>query len=57
MIFAASLTSHERSVVGRLHLLGLDGERSVKPRHSFRSELRDRLVAEAGGRRSAGSAA
>lgn len=57
MIYAQPLTSHERSVVGRLHLLGLDGERAVAPRHSFRSQLRDRLVAEAAGSRAAGSAA
>ena len=57
MLFAPSLTSHERSVVGRLHLLGLDGERAVNPRHSFRSQLREQLMAEASLRRAAGSAA
>jgi hypothetical protein len=57
MIFAQPLTGHERAVIGRLHLLGLDGERVVAPRHSFRAELRDRLVAEAAGRSAAHSAA
>jgi hypothetical protein len=47
MIFAPRYSRHERSVVGRLRLLGLDGERSVTPRHGFTAELRDQLVAEA----------
>ena len=36
MIFAPTYTRHERSVVGRLHLLGLDGDRTLAPRHEFR---------------------
>ena len=47
MIFAPTFSRHERAVVGRLHLLGLDGERVIAPRHQFRGELRDRLMAEA----------
>lgn len=47
MIFAPTFSRHERSVVGKLQLLGLDGERTVAPRHQFRARLRDDLVAEA----------
>ena len=53
MIFAPSYTRHERAVLGRLRLLGFDAESTVAPRHEFRSDLRDRLVAEAGRRASA----
>jgi hypothetical protein len=48
MIFAPTYSRHERSLVGRLRLLGLDGERASTPRHAFRAELRDQLLAEAG---------
>ena len=48
MLFAPTLSRHERSVVGKLQLLGLDGERAVAPRHQFREQLRDDLVAAAG---------
>ena len=47
MIFAPTYSRHERSVIARLQLLGLDSERAVRARHEFRAELRDRLVAEA----------
>ena len=47
MIFASPYTRHERSVLADLQLLGLDGERAVFPRHEFREELREQLVAEA----------
>ena len=47
MIFAPTYTRHERFVVGRLHLLGLDGDRTLAPSHEFQARLRDRLVAEA----------
>jgi hypothetical protein len=47
MLFAPPYSRHERLVVGRLHLLGLDGERAVAPRAEFRDGLRDRLLAEA----------
>ena len=48
MISAPMYTPHERSLVGRLRFLGLDGERASAPRHDFRSQLRDQLLAEAG---------
>ena len=48
MIFAPTYSRHERSLVGRLLLLGLDGERACAPRHEFRDRLRDQLLAEAG---------
>jgi hypothetical protein len=48
MIFAPTFSKHERSVVGRLQLLGLDGERTVNPRQEFRAGLREQLVAAAG---------
>ena len=44
MIFAPLYSPRERSVVGRLQLLGLDGERCITPRHEFRAELRARLT-------------
>ncbi len=47
MIFAPTYTRPERAVVGRLHLLGLDGERDVAPDDDFRVELRSRLVSAA----------
>ena len=47
MIFAPTYSRHERSLVGRLQLLGLDGERACAPRHEFRTRLRDQLLAEA----------
>ena len=47
MIFAPTYTRHERAVLRRLRLLGLDRERADRPRHDFRVGLRDRLVAEA----------
>jgi hypothetical protein len=47
MIFAPAYSRHERRLIGRLQLLGMDAERSVSPRHQFASELRDRLLAEA----------
>jgi hypothetical protein len=50
MIFAPTYTRHERTVVRRLRLLGLDHERTNCPRHEFRDGLRERLVAEATGR-------
>ena len=45
MIFAPTYSRHERMVMRRLRLLGL--ERAVRPRREFRDDLRDRLVAEA----------
>ncbi len=54
MIFAPTLSRQERAVVGRLQVLGLDGERCIKPRHDFRDELRHRLVTEAGARTGSG---
>ena len=50
MIFGLKSSRSERSVVTRLQLLGLDGERTIRPRHEFRAELRERLVAEAADR-------
>jgi hypothetical protein len=47
MIFAPSYSRHERTIVRRLRLLGLDHERVNRPRHEFRDGLRDRLMAEA----------
>lgn len=47
MIFAPPWSGHERRVVADLQLLGLDGDRALFPRHEFREELRNRLVAEA----------
>lgn len=47
MIFASQYTRHERSVVADLQLLALDGEGAIFPRHEFRAELREQLVAAA----------
>ncbi len=47
MSFAFPPTRHERAVVARLQLLGLDGERLIRPRRDFRATLRDSLVDEA----------
>ena len=45
MMFAPTCSRHERMVMRRLRVLGL--ERAIRPRHEFRVDLRDRLVAEA----------
>ena len=50
MFFAPRYSRNERTVVGRLRLLGLEGERAVAPDHDFSAGLRDRLVLEAGDR-------
>jgi hypothetical protein len=47
MIYASPYDHHERSVIADLRLLGLDGDRAIFPRHEFREELREQLVAEA----------
>jgi hypothetical protein len=47
MFFAPPYTSHERTVVAELQLLGLDGERAIHPRQEFRDKLREQLTAEA----------
>ena len=47
MIFAPTCTRQERTLVGRLRLLGFDAEDAIHPRREFREALRDRLVDEA----------
>ena len=47
MLFAPRLSRHERTVLGRLRLLGLEGETTIRPRAGFRDDLRSRLLAEA----------
>ena len=58
MFFAPRLSDHERRVVSRLRLLGIEAERTLRPRAEFRDNLRDLLLAEArkgccGGKQSA----
>jgi hypothetical protein len=50
MVSASTYSRHERALMRRLRLLGLDQERSNQPRDEFRVGLRDRLVAAAAGR-------
>ena len=47
MMFAPTYSRHERAVVSRLLLMGLDGDRAVTPRREFSAALRTQLVAEA----------
>ena len=47
MFFAPRLSDHERTVVSRLRLLGIEAERTLRPRAEFRDDLRDLLLDEA----------
>jgi hypothetical protein len=45
MFLVPTFTRRERSIVGRLQLLGMEGEQSIRPRSAFREQLRAELLA------------